>query len=187
MGVAGAIGTAGVAAVVLAAGATVVVAGAVFTAGCAGVVCGTRILELIGSLSLSLISSASDLPPLAVGVLCVVREPDAAGVAADPPGVVAALLISDPVCEPSRRSEELGAAPALLVTTVGVGKTEIACGPWSTVVSTDDCLPFFADLAADLAFRFRLSSSAFRNASRSCRFSRSSAALRGGGGGICVD
>ncbi len=162
-----------------------VVARAVLTAGCAGVSC-PQILELIGPRSLSLINIESDLPPLAVGVLCAVREPDAAGVAAVPPGVVAALLISDPVCEPSRRSEVIGAA-ALLVANMGVGKVETACGPWSAVVSTDDCFSLFADLAADLAVRFRFSSSAFRSASRICCFSISSAALSVSIGSICVD
>ncbi len=125
MGVVGGSGAAGVAG---AAGVVVAVACTVLASGI-GVACGVRSLELIWPRSLSDISSESDLPPLAVGVLCVVREPNAAGVAADPPGVVAALLISDPVCEPSRSSEVIGAAPALLVTAVGVGKTEITCGP----------------------------------------------------------
>ena len=75
---------------------------AVVVAGCAGVSC-PRSLELTAAPSLIWISNLFDLPPLAVGVLCVVREPDAAGVAAEPPGVVAALLISDPVCEANLR------------------------------------------------------------------------------------
>ena len=166
-------------------GAVDVAAGTTLTVGC--VACGPRILELIGPLSFNVISNASDLPPLAVGVLCVVREPDAAGSVAGPPGVVAALLISYPVCEPSRRAVVMGAAPALPVTNVGVGRTETTCGPWSAAVSADVCFAFFADFAESSTVRLRFSPSAFRSASRSCRISNSSATLRGGGGGICVD
>ena len=116
-------------------------------------------------------------------------------------GVVSATLISEPVCEFSRRSVVVGIVPALLVTTVGVGRTETNCGPWSTVGSTDDCFSLFAALPfPPLVFaasrelssaRFRLSvfsvSSADRSASRSCCISCSSAALRGGRGSICVN
>ena len=141
--------------------------GTVLTVVRAGVTCFIRTLELTGVSSLICLSIASVLPPLEVGVLCVERVPDAEEVAAVPPGVVAALLISDPVCEPSRRAEVMGAAFALLVTTVDVDRTEVACGSWSAAVSTDDCFSLFAALSADLAPRFRFSSSAFRNASRS--------------------
>ena len=169
--------------------------------GCVGPACCIRIRELTGPPSFNEINSASDLPALALGVLCVLREPDVPAGAEGAPGVVAAALISEPVCEFSRRSVVVGIVPALLVTTVGVGRTETNCGPWSTVGSTDDCFSLFAALPfPPLVFaasrelssdRFRLSvfsvSSADRSASRSCCISCSSAALRGGGGSICVN
>ena len=119
----------GVTGVAVVAEVAIVAVGTVLTVVRDGVTCFTRILELTGVSSLICLSIAAVLPPLEGGVLCVERVPDAEEVAATPPGVVAALLISDPVCEPSRRAEVMGAAPVLLVTAVDVDRAEVACGP----------------------------------------------------------
>ena len=119
----------GVAGAAVVADVAIVAVGTVLAVVRAGVTCFIRILALTGASSLICLSIAAVLPPLEGGVLCVERVPDAEAVAAVPPGVVAALLISDPVCEPSRRVEVMGAAFALLVTTVDVGRSAVACGP----------------------------------------------------------
>ena len=103
------------------------VAGAVRTAAAdVRVACGILIRELTGPPSLSDLRAANDLPPLAVGVLCVVCEGDAVAGAAEVPGVDAVVLISEPVCDVSCCSVAVGTVPALVVTVVVVGSTETA-------------------------------------------------------------
>ncbi len=102
-------------------------AGAVRTAAAeARIACGILIRELTGPPSLSDLRAATDLPPLAVGVLCVVCECDAVAGAAEVPGVDAVALISEPVCDVFFCSDAVGTVPALVVTVVVVGSTETA-------------------------------------------------------------
>ena len=107
-------------------GAVIVVAGTVSTLGGVRPMCGTRIRERTGPPSLNDISKASDLPPVEVGVLCVVRDARGAAGVAGMPEVVAAPLISEPVCESFRCTAAVGTVPALLVTAVAVGNCETA-------------------------------------------------------------
>ncbi len=81
---------------------------------------------LTGPASFKDFSMASDLPLVAVGVLCVVRVAAVAAGVPCAPGVVAVPLISDPVSEVSC---VVVTVPALLVTTVGAGSVETVCGP----------------------------------------------------------